>query len=89
MADLIDAARELCDLVDASVDGAYTPDSFTTQPLRLALAEVEMMGSRKFKQARQVRRIREGRSRNDEVTISNSGEVTTRVARQVRREQAS
>lgn len=32
------AATELADLMDATRDGDYAPDSFTTQPIRTALA---------------------------------------------------
>ncbi len=36
-AGLRESAEELADLVDAIVEGEYTPDSFTTQPIRAAL----------------------------------------------------
>lgn len=38
---LVDAARELADLVDAAVAGTYVCDSFTSQPVRQALAIVD------------------------------------------------
>ena len=37
--DLLDALRELADLVDDMRSGNYSPDSFTTQPARLAIAK--------------------------------------------------
>ena len=37
--ELLDALEELADLVDAIRDGEYTPDSFTTQPARAAIAK--------------------------------------------------
>ena len=37
---LVEALRELVGLVDSIVEGNYTPDSFTTQPAKAALALV-------------------------------------------------
>ena len=37
--DLLDALKELADLVDLIRAGDYTPDSFTTQPARAAIAK--------------------------------------------------
>lgn len=39
---LSECAQELADLVDEIVAGNYTPDSFTTQPIRRALAKPEI-----------------------------------------------
>ena len=36
---LCDVGSELADLMDDIVDGCYKPDSFTTQPMRLALED--------------------------------------------------
>lgn len=36
--EVIDAALELADLMEDVCSGNYTPDSFTTQPMRQALA---------------------------------------------------
>ena len=36
--EVIDAALELADLMEDVCSGDYTPDSFTTQPMRQALA---------------------------------------------------
>lgn len=41
---LASALSELADLVDEIREGNYTPDSFTTQPARIALATVEQGG---------------------------------------------
>lgn len=35
---VVEAAEELACLTDMIIDGNYTPDSFTTQPIRAALA---------------------------------------------------
>lgn len=37
--ELLDAVKELADLMDAVRDGNYAPDSFTTQPARAAIAK--------------------------------------------------
>ena len=37
--DLLVACEELVDLMDATRDGEYTPDSFTTQPARMAIVK--------------------------------------------------
>ena len=37
--DLLEALEELADLVDCIRSGDYTPDSFTTQPARAAIAK--------------------------------------------------
>jgi len=39
--ELLNALRELSDLVDLILSGDYTPDSFTTQPARAAIAKAE------------------------------------------------
>jgi signal transduction histidine kinase len=39
---LVEATRELADLVEDTVDGEYEPDSFTTQPVRNALRALEV-----------------------------------------------
>ncbi len=39
--DLLDILRELTELMDAIVDGSYIPDSFTTQPARIVIKEIE------------------------------------------------
>ena len=36
---LLEACKELVDLMDGIIDGTYTPDSFTTQPARAAIAK--------------------------------------------------
>ena len=41
VASLKEAAEELADLVDHFREGSYQIDSFTTQPVRVALAELE------------------------------------------------
>lgn len=39
--DLVEALDELVDLMDAVIDGDYTPDSFTNQPARAAIAKAK------------------------------------------------
>ena len=39
--ELLEACKELADLMDDVLGGAYTPDSFTTQPARIAIAKAE------------------------------------------------
>jgi len=41
--ELIDCAEELADLVEASLNGNYKADSFTTQPIRNALTALKPM----------------------------------------------
>lgn len=40
-AELVDCAEELADLVEASLESDYKADSFTTQPIRNALAALK------------------------------------------------
>jgi hypothetical protein len=40
-----EALSELADLVEAMLEGEYTPDSFTTQPARMALRALEPVQS--------------------------------------------
>ena len=37
--ELLEELEELADFFDAMVDGEYTPDGFTTQPARAAIAK--------------------------------------------------
>ena len=39
--DLFEILKELTELMDAVVDGSYTPDSFTTQPARILIKEIK------------------------------------------------
>ena len=41
LAAAVEACKELADLMDDIVAGTYTPDSFTTQPARTAIARAE------------------------------------------------
>lgn len=43
IARLVEALDELADLTDDLVNGVYTPDSFTSQPARAALAAAKEM----------------------------------------------
>ena len=45
IARLVEALDELADLTDDLVNGVYTPDSFTSQPARAAIAAVKGGGS--------------------------------------------
>ena len=40
---VVEAARELADLMDDIEEGEYDPDSFTTQPIRVALAALKQV----------------------------------------------
>lgn len=39
--ELLDCLKELVDLMEAVIEGEYRPDSFTTQPARLAIKKAE------------------------------------------------
>ena len=39
--EMFDALKELVELVDDMLDGAYKPDSFTTQPARTIISSLE------------------------------------------------